>query len=155
MARTSTKNKVNASTVNFTEEFHPGCDPRMEQAQHADTDKMAFDMKGLFSAAGIELPSWKRLLVNALACFATGYLIGAVASVIINTMIAGVMALTGSVVVGWFFYILGLVIMVYAAFVAGRAVTQYIMSGSIDQDYAAVKAKVTGWFAKKPIVAAA
>ncbi len=159
MARTSTKN---ASTVNFAETPHAkmnGKTPHAAQAESVTPDDAPFDFRSFMKMAGVDLPSWQRVVCSAIASFAAGYLIGSVASVIIDILVVGTALVTSSMFLTWCVYVIGMVIAFYAAFAAGRAVAQYVLSGSVDQDFAAAKRKITGFFGSlrsksEPIVAA-
>lgn len=141
MARTNSKTAAPAAAASV--EFIDT--PR---ADSVSPDDSKIDMSALFAMCGVKLPTWKRSLVCAIASFAVGFLIGALARVVIETLVIAVAMSTGSIALCWAIYILGWIMAVYLAFAAGRAVTQYIMSGSVDKDIAAVKGKVSGWFGK-------
>ena len=150
MARSTTK--AAAQDVNFSETLKAnGHDAQPSAAPVGEDD---FDLKSFLKMAGVNVPSWKRSLITAIACFATGYLIGSVAAVVLDTLMIATAMATGSMFLVACVYILGMIVALYAVFVASRKVAQYIMSGSVDQDIATVK----GWFKfggkKEPIVAA-
>jgi hypothetical protein len=120
-----------------------------EQPVHADTDSMQFSLRGFMEMMGVTLPTWKRVLCSFVAALATGWMVGAMANVIINILVLGTMAVTNSMFLVWVVLIAGVIAGLYCAWVAGRAVTRYILSGDIDDDCAKAKAKVSGWFKRK------
>ena len=151
---TKSKTKL-ASTVEFKETDRKGNPVHTEQPVHADTDSGEFNFGEFMKMLGVQIPSWKRVLVSFVACFAAGYLIGSVASVLMDIVVTGALSVTGSMFVAWMFYAIGLVIAIYAAFCAGRAISKYILSGSIDQDFVAAKNWFGNMFSRKEKVIAA
>ena len=144
MARTSNKAAA-ASTVEFIDT------PRAESVSQEESK---IDLEALFASVGIKMPSSKRVVCTFIANFAVGFLGGALAAIVIKTLVIAVALSTGSLAMCWAMYILAWIVAVYALFAAGRAATQYIMSGSIDKDYTAAKSWVGGLFKKTPLRAA-
>lgn len=108
-------------------------------AQQAIMKLMGFD-------ENYQGPSWKRKLaaffsVMVLA-FGAGYLIGQLA----GYAMVGIMMYTGSTLLMYLVFALAMILSVYVGMKIGQHVGNYILSGKIDQDLAAAKAKVTGWF---------
>lgn len=145
MARTNSKSAASAQTVDFAE---------TKFADSVSQEESKIDMEALFASVGIKMPSSKRVVCTFIANFAVGFLGGALASIVIKTLVIAVALSTGSLAMCWAMYILAWIVAVYALFAAGRAATQYIMSGSIDKDYASAKSWVGGLFKSKPLRAA-
>ncbi|WP_025915505.1 hypothetical protein [Herminiimonas sp. CN] len=149
---TRSQTKQAAQSVDFTEAL-----AAQPQPVHADTDSMEFSIKDFLAMAGVQLPGWKRVLLNFIACFTAGFAIGTVGQIIINILFTGAMTVTGSLFVAWVLYSVGFIIMLYAAIKAGAAISRYILGGKIDEHAACAKDKVAGWFSwggKKEVQAA-
>lgn len=132
-------------------------------ADHASMfSGLNFDMRSFCGALGIELPSKRRVIVSLIASFIVGAGIGYFGGHLLGMLVAGALVLTGSAFLSMLVYILGLCLLAYAGFVAGRKVAQYILTSNVDSDLAAVrntlggaKDRVFGWFKSEPKAVAA
>ena len=134
-------------------------------ADHASMfGNLNFDFRSFCESLGIAIPSKRRILVATVASIIVGGCIGYFGGQLLGMLVAGALVLTGSAFLSMLVYILGLCLLAYAAFVAGRKVAQYILTSNVDSDLAAVrntlgsaKDRVFGWFKSepKPAVAAA
>lgn len=92
------------------------------------------------------MPSWKRKLSAFFGAIllsgAAGYAIGTLA----GYAIVGVASLGGSILWAYLIMVIALILAAYAGFKIGEVVGNYVLSGQIDKDLKAAKAKVTGWF---------
>lgn len=121
-----------------------------------------FDLRSFCGALGIKLPSKRRVIVSLIASVIVGAGIGYFGGHLLGMLTAGALVLTGSAFLSMLIYILGLCLLAYAAFVAGRKVAQYILTSNVDSDLAAVrntlggaKDRVFGWFKSEPKAVAA
>ena len=121
-----------------------------------------FDLRSFCGALGIELPSKRRVIVSLIASVIVGAGIGYFGGHLLGMLTAGALVLTGSAFLSMLIYILGICLIAYAAFVAGRKVAQYILTSNVDSDMAAVrntlggaKDRVFGWFKSEPKAVAA
>lgn len=121
-----------------------------------------FDFRSFCESMGIELPSKTRVLVSLVASVVVASGIAYFGGQLLGMLVAGALVLTGSAFLSLLIYILGLCVLAYGAFVAGRKVAQYILTSNVDSDVAAVreriggaKDRVLGWFKSEPKVVAA
>lgn len=104
---------------------------------------------------GFTTPGWKRTLLAYLASFFYGFGIGSIFCIVMDVLFAAIMISTGSAFLAWLVYAIGFCAMLYTAAKGGQKIAGYIIYGDIDADLAAAKAKVVGWFSKKPALASA
>lgn len=116
-----------------------------------------FDFRSFCESLGIAIPSKRRILVATVASIIVGGCIGYFGGQLLGMLVAGALVLTGSAFLSMLVYILGLCLLAYAAFVAGRKVAQYILTSNVDTDLSAVrntlgsaKDRVFGWFKSEP-----
>lgn len=121
-----------------------------------------FDFRSFCESLGIAIPSKRRILVATVASIIVGGCIGYFGGQLLGMLVAGALVLTGSAFLSMLVYILGLCLLAYAAFVAGRKVAQYILTSNVDSDLSAVrntlgsaKDRVFGWFKSEPKAVAA
>lgn len=121
-----------------------------------------FDFRSFCESLGIVIPSKRRILVATVASIIVGGCIGYFGGQLLGMLVAGALVLTGSAFLSMLVYILGLCLLAYAAFVAGRKVAQYILTSNVDTDLSAVrntlgsaKDRVFGWFKSEPKAVAA
>ena len=112
--------------------------------------KIEIAVTELFAEQGFAVPSWKRQLVAFVGSFAVGFGVGSVFNVIISVMMNAIFALTSSMFLVYTLWIVGMLAAAYFALKAGQKVGMYIVSGNIDGDVQRLKAKVSGWFTRKP-----
>lgn len=132
-------------------------------ADHASMfSSLNFDFRSFCESLGIAIPSKRRILVATVASIIVGGCIGYFGGQLLGMLVAGALVLTGSAFLSMLVYILGLCLLAYAAFVAGRKVAQYILTSNVDTDLSAVrntlgsaKDRVFGWFKSEPKVVAA
>lgn len=136
--------------------------PQAEAEAKSMFDSMNFDMRSFCGALGIELPSKRRVIVSLIASLIVGGCIGYFGGQLLGMLVAGALVLTGSAFLSMLVYILGLCLIAYAGFVAGRKVAQYILTSNVDTDLSAVrntlgsaKDRVFGWFKSEPKAVAA
>lgn len=140
-------------------------DSTAEQASgdHASMfGNLNFDFRSFCGSLGIAIPSKRRVIVSLIASLIVGIGIGYFGGHLLGMLTAGALVLTGSAFLSMLVYILGLCLLAYAAFVAGRKVSQYILTSNVDSDLAAVrntlgsaKDRVFGWFKSEPKAVAA
>lgn len=121
-----------------------------------------FDFRSFCESLGIAIPSKRRILVATVASIIVGGCIGYFGGQLLGMLVAGALVLTGSAFLSMLVYILGLCVLAYGAFVAGRKVAQYILTSNVDTDLSAVrntlgsaKDRVFGWFKSEPKAVAA
>ena len=132
-------------------------------ADHASMfSNLNFDFRSFCESLGVAIPSKRRILVATVASIIVGGCIGYFGGQLLGMLVAGALVLTGSAFLSMLVYILGLCLLAYAAFVAGRKVAQYILTSNVDTDLAAVrntlgsaKDRVFGWFKSEPKAVAA
>jgi len=66
-----------------------------------------------------EVPSEKRVICGFVACAIIGAGIGYVGGLLLETIVAGAVLLSGSAFLGLLIYCIGVVLMIYASFKAG------------------------------------
>ena len=133
-------------------------DAEQASGDHASMfGNLNFDMRSFCGALGIELPSKRRVIVSLIASIIVGGCIGYFGGQLLGMLVAGALVLTGSAFLSMLVYILGLCVLAYGAFVAGRKVAQYILTSNVDTDLSAVrntlgsaKDRVFGWFKSEP-----
>ena len=129
---------------------------QLRAQKEIDAQTQAIDHEADFVRQAIDsLPSGKRALIAFFASVSAS--VGTVYSIqlLISYAVAGVLALSGSIMLSTVISILGLLISFASAYYAGSVVFTAIVSGSIDAKFGAVKNKVTGLFARRPISVAA
>lgn len=132
-------------------------------ADHASMfGNLNFDFRSFCESLGIAIPSKRRILVATVASIIVGGCIGYFGGQLLGMLVAGALVLTGSAFLSMLVYILGLCVLAYGAFVAGRKVAQYILTSNVDTDLSAVrnmlgsaKDRVFGWFKSEPKAVAA
>lgn len=132
-------------------------------ADHASMfSNLNFDFRSFCESLGVAIPSKRRILVATVASIIVGGCIGYFGGHLLGMLTAGALVLTGSAFLSMLIYILGICLIAYAAFVAGRKVAQYILTSNVDSDLAAVrntlgsaKDRVFGWFKSEPKAVAA
>lgn len=132
-------------------------------ADHASMfSNLNFDFRSFCESLGVAIPSKRRILVATVASIIVGGCIAYFGGQLLGMLVAGALVLTGSAFLSMLVYILGLCLIAYAAFVAGRKVAQYILTSNVDTDLSAVrntlgsaKDRVFGWFKSEPKAVAA
>lgn len=132
-------------------------------ADHASMfGNLNFDFRSFCESLGIAIPSKRRILVATVASIIVGGCIGYFGGQLLGMLVAGALVLTGSAFLSMLVYILGLCVLAYGAFVAGRKVAQYILTSNVDTDLSVVrntlgsaKDRVFGWFKSEPKAVAA
>lgn len=133
-------------------------DAEQASGDHASMfSNLNFDFRSFCESLGIAIPSKRRVIVATVASIIVGGCIGYFGGQLLGMLVAGALVLTGSAFLSMLVYILGLCLLAYAAFVAGRKVAQYILTSNVDTDLAAVrntlgsaKDRVFGWFKSEP-----
>lgn len=138
-------------------------DTEQASGDHASTfNNLNFDFRSFCESLGVAIPSKRRILVASVASIIVGGCIGYFGGQLLGMLVAGALVLTGSAFLSMLVYILGLCLIAYGAFVAGRKVAQYILTSNVDSDLSAVrntlgsaKDRVFGWFKSEPKAVAA
>lgn len=112
------------------------------------------DIKRLFAKYSVAVPSTTRVVINFIACAVVGAGIGYIGSALIEMLVLGAFAFTGSVFLSVALYVLGVVVTLYLAYKAGGYVGDAIMSGRVDRSYQKYSNVVRGWFGRGDVVAA-
>lgn len=106
------------------------------------------DIKHLFAKYSVTVPSGTRVIVSIIACAIIGAGIGYIGSILLEMLVMGVFAFTGSVFLTVAMYVLGVALTLYAAWKTGGYVGNAIMSGDVDRSYQKCSTVVRGWFGR-------
>lgn len=155
MARTTTKPvATQAVAATPVKAAKPGAQPQGEpiHAAHVDADEFNGDFREFFSEmwADLGLPSGKRMLASLVLGMAAASGVAYVVSKVVAATMLGMFAMTGSLFLFWLVAALGIVLACWASMKAGTAVARWIASGRADEQAASAKARVVGWFSRKP-----
>lgn len=145
----------------------------INDAEHTEAAHEAFENEGnaawaKFKAAAEEYVEAAKLcsprralvawLVGLLGAAGTGFIIGSLASVILNAIFVAIVVTTTSLFLAWLVYSIGVILTLVAAWHAGgyvgEALSKYVAQDKLSQHLAEGKRWVTGLFASsKPIAA--
>ena len=89
-----------------------------------------------------EVPSEKRVLCGFVACAIIGAGIGYVGGLLLETIVAGAVLLSGSMFLGLLIYCIGIALLIYGSMKAGAHTMVYVTSGKIDEHVGKVVSKV-------------
>jgi len=91
-----------------------------------------------------EVPSEKRVICGFVACAIIGAGIGYVGGLLLETIVAGAVLLSGSMFLGLLIYCIGIALLIYGSMKAGAHTMVYVTSGKVDKHVGAAVAKVRG-----------
>ena len=91
-----------------------------------------------------EVPSEKRVICGFVACAIIGAGIGYVGGLLLETIVAGAVLLSGSMFLGLLIYCIGIALLIYGSMKAGAHTMVYVTSGKIDEHATAIANKARG-----------
>lgn len=103
-------------------------------------------MEALFKAHEIVMPSTTRWVVALTVSAVAGGVIGYAGGTLLGYCVAGVLLFSGSALLAFLVYFLGILIIMITAFKTGGFIGGFIMSGDVDRCYQNVSNRVSGWF---------
>ena len=109
---------------------------------------VAADINALFEKYNIKIPSVSRTVVSLIAMAVVGGAIGYIGGTLLAFAVAGVLILTGSALLAFLIWALGVVAFGVAAWFAGGYTGDFIVSGNIDRCYQKCSTVVRGWFSR-------
>ena len=89
-----------------------------------------------------EVPSEKRVICGFVAFAIIGAGIGYVGGLLLETIVAGAVLLSGSMFLGLLIYCIGIALLIYGSMKAGAHTMVYVTSGKIDEHVGKVVSKV-------------
>lgn len=108
-------------------------EPVVEDTEFS-TDEFMAALKSRFG--NFKIPSGRRMLASIVAQCILGFGIGYVGGLLISYALVGAALLTGSVLIQWMVWVLGVALVIYTSYKACLRLGRYIALGEIDHDFA-------------------
>lgn len=101
----------------------------------AEVPPMFEGLEGFLRGYNIVLPSTTRWVVSLVCSAIAGGVLGYAGGTLLSYCMAGALIYTGSALLAFLIYIVGLVLLAFAGWHTGRIVGGFILSGDIDRCY--------------------